>query len=67
MLEKPADLARVMRVIESEEKLSSGVSWGDFSDVEASAQVDDDDGWSSVPIRSRNSTYEQQDILSQLA
>lgn len=58
MLDKPAGLARVMRVVGSEEKPPSGFSWGDFEDMDASVQVDDEDGWSSVPTRLRKSMYE---------
>ena len=65
MLDKPADLARVMRVVEPEEKIpslshaSGYVGELEFSpDLDASVQIDDEDGWSSVPIRSRKSTCE---------
>jgi hypothetical protein len=58
MLDQPPGLARVMRVVGSEEKPPSGFSWGDFEDAGASVQVDDEDGWSSVPTRPRKSTYE---------
>ncbi|KIY46400.1 hypothetical protein FISHEDRAFT_75651 [Fistulina hepatica ATCC 64428] len=45
-------LARVLRVQpRSDEQPASGFSWGDYEDVEASA--DDDDGWGVVKSRNR--------------
>lgn len=57
MLDQPAGLARVMRVVGPDEKPPSGFSWGDYEDVDTS-KVDDDGGWSSVPTRSRKSTFQ---------
>ncbi|KAF8318680.1 hypothetical protein DL93DRAFT_2095056 [Clavulina sp. PMI_390] len=51
MLEKPAPLSRVMRVVDPNEKPPTGFSWGDFEDVDSSRVEDEDDGWSSVPTR----------------
>lgn len=65
MLDKPAGLARVMRVVGPDTQPPAGFSWGDFEDVEASKTgTDDDDGWNSVPVKSKKSEYPS--IASQL-
>lgn len=57
MLEDKPSLARVIRVT-SDDKPASGFSWGNYEDPEQSKTEDDeDDGWSSVPVKSRQCMF----------
>lgn len=61
--EKLGGIARVIRVT-GEEKPPSGFSWGDFEDVEQSrALEDEDDGWNSVPVKSRKRAFSSETDL----